>query len=280
MGRNHLRHCREGSDALITFEYEDTVVRFDDSGLDRNNPGLIHAELLHGRFYEEQFLRYVHSLDLRGCYVDVGAHVGTHTVFFAKICNSERVHAFEPLPSAFKRLQANVRLNDVADRVVLHQLALTSQTCDVVLTRGRHTSLVPTPRQGELPANTHVVPGRRLDDLVRDHVVLIKIDVEGMEPAVLDGARRLIRQSRPVIFAEAATAREHAAVCRVLRPLGYVPTGRRFNSTPTYEFVHAANPLTRWTHNTRARLWRLADSPSGRRAKRLLPSSLRRRLRR
>jgi FkbM family methyltransferase len=218
---------------LITFEYEDTVVRFDDTGLDRDKPGPIHGELLRGKFYEEPFLRYIHSLDLRGCYVDIGAHIGTHSIFFAKICNSERVHAFEPPPIAFERLQANVRLNDVDDRVVLHHVALTSQTCDVVLTRGRRTYLVPTPRHNELPAHTHVVPGRRLDDLVRDRVVLMKIDVEGMESAVLEGARRPIRRSLPVIFAEAATAEEYAAVCHVLRSLGYVPTGRRFNSTPT-----------------------------------------------
>jgi FkbM family methyltransferase len=265
---------------LITFEYEDTVVHFDDTGLNRDKPGLIHGQLMHGRFYEEPFLRYIRSLELRGCYVDVGAHVGNHTVFFARICNAERVHAFEPLPTAFRRLQANVRLNDVADRVVLHQLALTNQTCDVVLTRGRQTHVVPTPLQDERPAHTHVVPGRRLDDIVHDRVVVIKVDVEGMEPAVFDGARRLIQQGRPVIFAEAATAPEYSAVCHVLRSLGYVPTGRRFNWTPTYEFVHAANPLTRWTNNTLARMWDLADSPSGRRAIRLLPRTMRRRLRR
>jgi FkbM family methyltransferase len=179
----------------------------------------------------------------------------------------------------YQRLAANVALNNISDRVVLHRMALTDRTCDVTLVRGRQTSVVPRSRPGGVEPGVHVVPGRRLDDVVSDRIALIKIDVEGMEPAVLEGGRDLITRSRPVIFAEAGTGPEYAAVCRVMRRLGYAPTGRSFNPTPTYEFIHVANPVTRWAGHLQSRVRRTVSSSGARRFKALLPRSTRTRLR-
>jgi FkbM family methyltransferase len=264
---------------LITFQYEGIVVRFDDTGLDRDNPGLIHGVLRRGEFYEEPFLRYIQSLGLDGVYLDIGAHVGTHTIFFARMCRAERVHSFEPQPDVCRRLRANIELNGVSDHVMVHQVALTDRDCEVILTAGRQVDSA-TARKGHPGVSTFVVPGRRLDDVVQHRVTLIKMDVEGMEPAVLNGARRLIRSSRPVVFAEAGTPAEQAAVHRVMRSLRYRPTGRRFNHTPTYEFVHVGGPITRLALDASAGLWRLVRSPAGQRVKRLLPEAARRRLKR
>jgi Methyltransferase FkbM domain len=71
----------------------------------------------------------------------------------------------------------------------------------------------------------------------RQHVVVMKLDVEGMEPSVLRGASRLLSRWRPVVFAEADAVEEKDEIAAVLRPYGYTETGRVFNSTPTFEFV-------------------------------------------
>jgi FkbM family methyltransferase len=238
---------------MITLDFEGTEVRFQETGVTPANPGLVHGALYQGKFYEEPFLRYIQSLQRRGTYLDIGAFVGTHTLFFALICGAERVHSFEPRPSVHARLAANVQLNDVADRVTLHRVALTDRPGEISLTFGGETS---------------IVPGMRLDDLVSEPVAVIKIDVEGMEPVVLAGARRLLRRSRPVVFAEAGTAPEYEAVVRAMKQHGYVPTGRVWNATPTHEFFHLP-----WQR-------RVMESPLGSKARRLLPLGLRRRLRR
>jgi FkbM family methyltransferase len=269
----HLEH------RLITFQYEGTEVRFDDEGVDEANPGQIHGVLRTGVFYEEQFLRYIRSLGLDGCYLDIGANVGTHTIYFARMCGAEHVHSFEPQPAACERLRKNVALNDVSSRVTVHQIALTDEPCEVALTFGRQVDISTVPKNNT-SRRTVVVPGKRLDDVISDRVTLIKMDVEGMEPAVLKGAYRLIRSSRPVIFAEAGTADEYAAVYRIMRQLGYRPTGRCFNSTPTYEFVSVSGPIRRAVFDASAAFWRLVRSPAGRRAGRLLPGPARRRLKR
>jgi FkbM family methyltransferase len=250
---------------MITFEHDGVRVQFDETGVSRQSPGLIHGALLKEHFYEERFLRHIHSLGLAGTYVDVGAFVGTHTVFFGAICNADKIHSFEPRPPVHARLESNVALNELTDQVVTHQMALTDRTCEVTLDFGD---------------GVHVVPGRRLDDVVREKVAVIKIDVEGMEPSVLRGARRVLRKGRPVVFAEANTDEHYAALVGVMRELKYAPTGRVFNTSPTYEFAHRSD---RRFHPLDGRRWRrLAGTPAGRVAKLLLPQpvwrSIRRRL--
>jgi predicted RNA methylase len=252
--------------AMIIFEHDGVLVRFDDTGVDRDRPGLIHGALLKNHFYEEAFLSYIQSLGLAGTYIDVGAFVGTHTVFFGVICKADKVHSFEPRPPMYARLESNIELNQLADRVVAHQMALTDRDCEVTLDFGD---------------GVWVVPGRRLDDVVRERVAVIKIDVEGMEPLVLRGARRLLRKSRPVVFAEATTDEHHEALFAVMRELKYEPTERVFNRSPTYEFAHRSDRRFHPVAEQRRWRWqRLATSPAGRLAKRLLPTAVRRRIRR
>lgn len=47
-----------------------------------------------------------------------------------------------------------------------------------------------------------VVPLRRLDDLIHEQIDTLKIDVEGAELGVLQGAERIVKESRPVIMFE------------------------------------------------------------------------------
>jgi FkbM family methyltransferase len=239
---------------VIIFEFDGRTVRFDDSDLERREPDGIYGSLLKGHFYEETFLRYIQSLDLSGTYLDIGAYIGTHTVFFAMMCPTTRVHSFEPQPTFFSRLVANVEMNGLSERVVTHRFALSERSSD-------HIRL-------SFEGETSDVAIRRLDDVVSEPVDLVKMDVEGMEPLVLAGARRLLRRDRPVVFAEARTNNEYVATATQLRTLGYRRTGRVFNATPTYEFV--AVPWQR----------RALDSPTGRHVRARIPIGLRRKLRR
>lgn len=223
---------------MIELELDGRTVRFDDTGIDPDVPDVIYGSLRKGAFYEYTFLHYVRSLGLQGVYVDVGAYVGTHTVFFAMFCRATRVHAFEAQPVFHTRLVTNTGLNGLADDVRTHRVALSDRSGgEVTLTFDEETA---------------VAPVQRLDDLVDEPVAVIKIDVEGMEPQVIAGARRTIRRSHPVVFAEARTPAEYVAMCAELRRVGYRWTGRVFNASPTYEFVHVP-----WQR-------RALDTPAGR----------------
>jgi FkbM family methyltransferase len=195
--------------------------------------------LLEGGYYEERMLEHIRSLGLRGTYVDVGAHVGTHSLWFALQCPATRVYSFEPVARFAEMLRQNIALNGADDRVVVMQAGLSDRA-------GSATNVLSSSHQlGFMAEPTDLeerFPVSRLDDVLDERVAVIKLDVEGMEPAVMRGAGRLLAQSSPVVFAEARDAWERQALIDELRCHGYRPTGRVFNATPTFEFRKPSRP--------------------------------------
>ncbi len=211
----------------------------------------MYGPVARGRLYEEPFLDYIRSLRRRGQYVDVGAHLGTHTLWFAKVCGAAHVHAFEPVARYADVAERNMALNDLERTVTVHRVGLSDQP-------GRATNFLSREHQiGFVPEATGVneeFPVARMDDVVRGRVDVIKLDVEGMEAAVLRGATRILSRYRPVIFAECHGTEEVEAVEAALLPFGYRRTGRVFNSSPTYEFDVAPSRASQWVRHVYGRL--------------------------
>lgn len=210
-------------DHRIQVPYRGVVCLFDGSpvaGLE--HPGVIYQALLGGRFYEHAFLDHIRRLGIRGAYVDVGACIGTHALFFALMCPSTRVYAFEPRDHLFECLTTNIALNDQVGKVTAYPYALSDR--DEVVT-------------ANLDGTDWPLACRRLDALISSRVDVIKIDVEGMEPKVIDGAAAILAKWRPRVFAEAGQPAQYERLVEAMARHAYRPTGRVFNATPTYEFV-------------------------------------------
>ena len=209
------------------------TLRFDTAGFSAGRP-YVYGPLERGRLYEEPFLEHIRSLRRVGQYVDVGAHLGTHTVWFAALCPATHVHAFEPVGRYADVAQRNVVANGLADRVTVHRVGLSDEP-------GQATNYLSPEHQvgfGPEPGGvTEEFPVVRLDDLIDGPVALMKLDVEGMEAAVLRGATRILGRHRPVVFAEAHSPEAAGEIAAQLEPFGYRPTGRVFNSSPTYEYA-------------------------------------------
>lgn len=151
--------------------------------------------------------------------VDVGAHVGTFTVPFAR--KAAFVYAIEPTESSRKLLEENVERNGVTDKVSVLGVAASSA-------EGTFQKAVNLPpAETQYYESTEGIQGFPLDILV-PRVDFLKIDVEGMELAVLTGARRLIETYQPVIFFEVnkkaldAHRVPRRVLGRYLRSRGYV----------------------------------------------------------
>ncbi len=131
--------------------------------------------------------------------LDVGANLGLFTYFLSRY--SQHVHAFEPNPLPLRVLRYVVDQN-----VTIHQLALSNQTGEakLVIPKGRKgwssngASIEYDEDQGYLLR----VPGSRIDDLGYKDIGFIKIDVEGHEMSVLEGARETLLRDRPNLFVE------------------------------------------------------------------------------
>jgi len=137
--------------------------------------------------------------------IDAGANVGTWTWEMAR--HAKAVHAFEPNPKNITKLTRNV---GGLGTVTVHGTALSDHTGEAVLRipkgakghSNQRASLSPV-AVGEDQAFTPVrVDQKRLDDFDFTDVGFIKIDVEGFELPLLEGARGTIARDRPNLLIE------------------------------------------------------------------------------
>lgn len=183
--------------------------------------GALDHELMYNGF-EETEIRFVQRLLRPGMTVlDIGAHHGLYTLLAAKCVGRRgRVIAFEPSPRECRRLARHVRMNRCSNaEIEACALGQESGEADLFVVEGfRDWGNSLQPPDVPEPTRKVRVPVGRLDDLLKargiEKVDFIKLDAEGGELAVLQGARRLLQTApRPAILAEVEDIRT--------RPWGY-----------------------------------------------------------
>ena len=119
------------------------------------------------------------------------------------------VHAFEPFDDNADLLERSIRENGFESRVVFQRAAVGAVTGSATLTfpvETLNTGGAYFLRDGTppLPGNrTKTVPVVALDNVkIRRPIRFIKMDVEGAEPLVIQGAARLLREDRPIVLSE------------------------------------------------------------------------------
>lgn len=192
----------------------------------RDAVGVIIAR--YGEWAEEELGRLMSLLRPGDGVIEVGAHVGSMTLGFARAVGPGGfVHAFEPQKGLFGLLCANIALNGL-DQVQPVQALLGAEAGWRALpaAAGAPGNLGAVSFVGESLTNLGG-PGRTaqvtLDDWFADldRLRLIKIDVEGMEAEVLAGGTALINRLRPIIQAECTTAEGFTALARFADAVNY-----------------------------------------------------------
>lgn len=165
-----------------------------------------------------------------GTAVDVGAHIGGHSLWLALAMGLDVV-AIEPNPATITELRRNVDANPAANiRVIEAAAGAEPGTASVIPARPGNSGTARIEPGGDVEVIT-------IDSLGLTDVQLIKIDVEGMAAEVLRGAARTIDACSPIIYAEAGLDE-----IRELLPDGYRCIGR-FANTPTYGFTRDRRPM-------------------------------------
>jgi FkbM family methyltransferase len=168
-------------------------------------------------------------------FVDVGANIGWFTILAAHAVGPEGfVHAFEPRPDRVLRLRQSIRENGFDDRCEVTPIALGATDAELDLAwmpaerNPGHSFLLSEPLPDSAERLTKV-PVRPLDSLGIDRPVrILKIDVEGAEPQVLQGARELLVRDKPILvlevfpqWIEKVSKSSAAALMDGLRGMGY-----------------------------------------------------------
>lgn len=146
--------------------------------------------------------------------LDIGSHVGYHSIAYAKINPNVRIIAFEPQYEIYQLLLKNITDNNYADRIqalnkaVGHQNEFT--TLSMFVDDGPTTNLELNYGVNDIFnfGGLNIGFGNKkiemitIDSLNLDFIDYIKIDVEGAEPLVLIGAENTIKKYRPIICFE------------------------------------------------------------------------------
>ena len=137
--------------------------------------------------------------------VDVGANIGYYTVLLAdKVGKNGKVYAFEPDVTNFEILVKNIKENKL-ENVVAVNAAVGSKLGKLKLHKSKENF------------GDHKLYGKdkdieevkiiKLDDYLKDKKInLMKIDTQGWEPEVIEGAMKIIKRDQPIMFLEYSPA--------------------------------------------------------------------------
>lgn len=164
------------------------------------------AWLMNG--YEPTTTDLFASLHRDGSILDVGANIGLIALPLARRTRDARLFAFEPVPSNFVALTRHIEWNRLDHRITPFPFALGDRD-------GMTEIAVEVPGQSGtaniLPAypdaNHFEIELRTIDSLISDGTVpgridLVKLDTDGYDLHVLRGATKMLREHRPIIYAE------------------------------------------------------------------------------
>lgn len=156
--------------------------------------------------YEEETCQWLQSNLGDGCvFFDIGANAGYFTLLGSQLVGaSGTVVAFEPVPVNVQVVSRQAELNECAN-VRIEPCALTNSNGPVSFAiearnANSHLSELRISHAASAPSATVTVPGITLDDWVSQNGILpdvLKIDVEGAEQLVLEGAARTLSEARP-----------------------------------------------------------------------------------
>jgi FkbM family methyltransferase len=138
-------------------------------------------------------------------FVDIGANMGLYSLQARKrVGPGGRVIAFEPNPATLARLRRNLELNGMEIELFGVALSNREETVTLYAPEGCHgeTSMRKSGCGRVVEMRVQAV---RLDDILPrdiDRIDFVKIDVEGAEALVFDGARAMLRRFRPPVLLE------------------------------------------------------------------------------
>ena len=163
--------------------------------------------------------------------VEVGASIGLYALAFAgRVGAAGHVTAFEPDPESASALEANIRVNGWQDRITTIRAAVGKSSGQVrfAAAHGLESRIETRP---EACDGVITVPMTTLDDaLGGNRIDVIKIDVEGFEQQVIEGARNVLtkERARPRVilvevhpFAWLETGTTSASFLELLPGMGY-----------------------------------------------------------
>jgi len=163
----------------------------------------IGQHILRDGVWEPHFDEVIKLIGAGSCLVDIGANFGYNSVLMAKKTGlNGKLFAFEPQRLLFQQLNANLVLNDIQNAYT-YNLALGNES-------GQVLTMEPIDYQqacvnlGALSIGSggETIKTTKLDDLEIGRIDFIKLDAQGYEKFIMQGAENTLKKYMPTIFIE------------------------------------------------------------------------------
>ena len=176
--------------------------------LEKGDTGLTSAYYV-GLHEFEDIAFTIHLLRESDIFVDVGANLGSYSLLASGVTKANSI-AFEPVPSTYNRLKENIEINCLSQKIITNCIALTKPTN--VLDKKQFTFSSDKTCQNSFVDDDYKGSTTKVDVTTLDiackniNPVLIKIDVEGFEEDLLEGASETLqKQSLLAVIIEGQT---------------------------------------------------------------------------
>ena len=199
-----------------TFLFRDKQIRY--NGFNTQFSALYLKRFAHG--YEPQITALFDLIAPDDCvFYDIGSNWGWFSLFLAsKPAFRGKVHAFEPFPSSYADLRSVVEQAGLSNVIQCHNMALSDRaaTINMRLPDGFQSGQAVM----EESAPSSGVKSAPLDSLSLEPPWIVKMDVEGAEMKVLNGARDTFSRHKPLIIFE--NSRKPDDPMATLRPINFL----------------------------------------------------------
>ncbi len=237
LAAHYLQQAREENANLpwtqLPKESSFTYVTYDGDillAVDANFASIVTCVLLaEGDWFEQELEFWRNYLGEGMTVIDVGANAGVYTFSAAKrVGKNGKVIAIEPFSRCVQYLEETCRVNQFeAVKVCRGAASSTRGQLYLSLYQASELNEVTEDNSGLVEGSYETVDCFPLDDLIEKYglnsVDLLKIDAEGHEIQVLQGAEKLIREFTPIILYEniASSKGSNLPVAEKLREWGY-----------------------------------------------------------
>tara|TARA_R100000935_G_scaffold1517_1_gene4888 strand:+ start:69776 stop:70615 length:840 start_codon:yes stop_codon:yes gene_type:complete len=162
---------------------------------------------------------------------DVGANFGFLSLVWAmSVCRQGKVYSFEPHPGIFKSFKKSIVLNNLGTIVCPNNFAVGKKEgfVDISLASTTSNTKKGEVTKGQLKAMA-TIEMVCLDDYFKntDRLDLIKIDVDGIELQILQGASAILDRLRPIVVVE---TNGDTSICNFLQQKNYTLLDMSLNS--------------------------------------------------
>jgi len=159
-----------------------------------------------GKKHNRAFTACVEAAKGKNCVLDVGAHIGLVTMPISKVLSpTGQVIAFEPSAANSKALKNHLVLNAISNVRVVNYLVGDKNSSTATFYESPEITGMNTcaPIKGGQNYHRQTRPQTTIDFFCKKHLLIpeiIKIDVEGFELSVLEGAASVLQTAKPTIF--------------------------------------------------------------------------------